>query len=92
MANTKSAEKNIRKTASRTLRNNATKSRIRTLQKKVIAAVAKGDAKAAEAELSAFSSAADKAAKTKVLHRNTATRVKNRLAAHIKKATAVAAK
>ena len=31
MANTRSAEKNIRKTRSRTLRNRATKSRIRTL-------------------------------------------------------------
>ena len=92
MANTKSAEKNIRKTASRTLRNNSTKSRIRTLQKKVVAAADKGDVAGAKAALSAFSSAADKAAKTKVLHRNNAIRVKNRLAARVAKASAPAAK
>ena len=86
MANTPSAEKNIRKTKVRTAANQATKSRIRTARKRVLAAVEKGDAKAAEAELSTFASLADKASKTKVLHKNTASRLKSRLAARLKKA------
>jgi len=93
MANTRSAEKNIRKTKARTLRNQATKSRVRTIRKRVLAAIDKGDVKAAETELSAFSSAADKAAKTRVLHKNTANRLKSRLALKIKaKALGTAAK
>ena len=89
MANTRSAEKNIRKTKARTLRNQATKSRVRTIRKRVLAAIEKGDVKTAEAELNSFASAADKAAKTKVLHKNTANRLKSRLALRIK-ATAAA--
>ena len=88
MANTRSAEKNIRKTKVRTVANQAAKSRIRTARKRVLAAVTKGDVKAAEAELSAFASVADKAAKTKVMHKNTASRLKSRLAQALKKASA----
>ncbi len=94
MANTRSAEKNIRKTKVRTAHNQTVKSRIRTARKRVLAAVEKGDVKAAEAELSAFASVADKASKTKVLHQNTASRLKSRLAGKVKatgKAPAAAA-
>ncbi|MCA1962861.1 MAG: 30S ribosomal protein S20 [Prosthecobacter sp.] len=80
MANIRSSEKDIRRTQARTVRNQAVKSRIRTLRKKVLAAVEKGDAAAAAAGLSEFASAADKAAKTKVLHKNTSSRLKGRLA------------
>lgn len=52
MANIRSAEKNIRKTTARTAHNQTVKSRIRTLRKKVIAAVTKKDAAAAAASLS----------------------------------------
>ncbi len=90
MANTRSAEKNIRKTKARTLRNQSTKSKVRTIRKRVLAAIEKGDVKTAETELSAFASAADKAAKTRVLHKNTANRLKSRLALKIT-ATAKAA-
>jgi len=93
MANTRSAEKNIRKTKARTLRNQSTKSRVRTIRKRVLTAIEKGDVKTAEAELSAFASAADKAAKTNVIHKNAANRLKSRLALQITaKAKAVAAK
>lgn len=85
MANIRSAEKNIRKTKTRTAHNQAVKSRLRTLRKKVVAAVEKGDAKAAEASLSEFASAADKAAKTKVIHKNAAARLKSRAAAKLAK-------
>ena len=88
MANIRSSEKDIRRTKARTARNQTVKSRIRTARKRVLAAVEKGDVKAAEAELNAFASVADKAAKTKVLHKNTASRLKSRLAGSIKKAGA----
>jgi len=80
MANIRSSEKDIRKTIKRTAANQAVKSRIRTLRKKVITAVEKGDVAAANASLSEFTAASDKAAKTKVLHKNTSSRFKSRLA------------
>ena len=49
MANIRSAEKNIRKTVKRTAANQSVKSRIRTLRKKVLTAIEKGDAAAASA-------------------------------------------
>ena len=83
MANTRSAEKNIRKTAKRTAANQSVKSRIRTLRRKVLAAIEKGDTAAANTGLNEFASAADKAAKTKVLHKNASSRLKSRLAVKI---------
>lgn len=85
MANIRSAEKDIRRTKTRTARNQAVKGRIRTLRKKVLAALANGDAKTAGAALAEFSSAADKAAKSKVIHKNTAARLKSRVAAKMAK-------
>ena len=86
MANIRSAKKNIRKTAARTLRNRAGKSRLRTLRKNVLAAIQKGDSKGAQAAYNKFASAADKAAKKHVIHANTASRLKSRVAAHFKAA------
>lgn len=83
MANIRSSEKDIRKSAKRTAANQAVKSRIRTLRKKVLAAVEKGDATAASAGLNEFASAADKAAKTSVLHKNASARLKSRLAVKV---------
>lgn len=88
MANTRSSEKDIRKTRTRNLRNTAIKSRIRTVRKRVLAALSTGDEKAAQTELSSFSSVADKAAKVRVIHKNTASRLKSRLAAKFKKPAA----
>jgi len=67
MANIRSAEKDIRKTTARTAHNQTVKSRIRTLRKKVVAAIEKKDAAAAAASLSEFASAADKAALEKAV-------------------------
>lgn len=50
MANIRSAEKNIRKTAVRTAHNQTVKSRMRTLRKNVLTAVEKKDAAAASYE------------------------------------------
>lgn len=83
MANIRSSEKDIRKTRKRTAHNQSVKSRIRTLRKKVLAAVDKGDVALANSSLSELASAADKAAKTKVLHKNTSSRMKSRLALKI---------
>ncbi len=88
MANTRSAEKNIRKTAARTLRNRSNKSRIRTLRKKVLAALQKGDKPKAQIAYNEFASAADKAAKKHMIHKNTASRLKSRVAAHFKTSAA----
>lgn len=83
MANIRSSEKDIRKTIKRTAANQAVKSRIRTLRKKVLSALESGDAATAASSLNEFSSAADKAAKTKVLHKNTSSRLKSRLATKV---------
>ncbi|MCB1228321.1 MAG: 30S ribosomal protein S20 [Verrucomicrobiales bacterium] len=83
MANTRSAEKNIRKTRKRTLANQTVKARLRTLRKKVQTAITSGDASAAQSSLREFASAADKAAKVHVIHKNTSSRYKSLLAKKI---------
>jgi len=83
MANTKSSEKSIRQTRTRTKRNRAKKTKIRVLRKEALAALAKGDKTAAQKAYDKFASAADKAAKTKTLHKNTASRLKSRMAARL---------
>lgn len=85
MANIRSSKKDIRRTEKRTALNQAKKSRIRTLRKKVLTAVTAGDTSAAQAAYNEFASAADKAAKTTTLHKNTASRLKSRVAAQIAK-------
>jgi small subunit ribosomal protein S20 len=85
MANTRSAEKNIRKTKARTIHNKAIGSRLRTFRKRVMDAIAKGDMALVSAEFGLFSSVADKAAKTNVIHKNKASRIKSRVSARIRK-------
>lgn len=91
MPNTRSAEKNVRKTLARTQRNRTMKSRIRTFRKRALEALKKGDLAAAQSAYNAFASAADKAAKKKTLHRNTASRLKSRLAKRFKTAAPASA-
>ena len=83
MANTKSAIKNIRKTAGQTERNRRIKTRLKTLNKKMQAAVESVDKEMAKTEAIAFVSALDKAAKTKIIHANAARRLKSSCAKHI---------
>ena len=72
MAHTQSAKKRIRQTIKRTAINRSIMSRVRTLRKKVAAAVAANDKEAAVAAYNTFASAIDKAAKkagiTKISH------------------------
>jgi small subunit ribosomal protein S20 len=90
MANIKSSQKDIRRTAKRTLANKASRSRLKTLSKTARETLKSGDeaktAKAVAATVSAF----DKAVKTGVVHKNKASRVKSRLAKASAKAKATA--
>lgn len=80
MANTKSAIKNTRKTATRTARNQSIKTRLKSLGKAVKTAAAGTDAEAARAAAIAYSSALDKAVKSHVIHRNAASNHKSQFA------------
>ncbi len=80
MANTKSAQKNHRKTVARTLRNRSRKTRLKTLAKKVQALAAAGDKEALRAAANEYISAMDRAAKTNLVHSNKANRTKASMA------------
>lgn len=80
MANTKSAQKRSRQTIVRTERNRAEKSRVKTLRKKALTAIAAGDKAAAAEAVNEFSSAVDKAAKRNLIHPNKAANLKSKTA------------
>jgi small subunit ribosomal protein S20 len=84
MANTASARKRIRQTKTRTLRNQARKSRMRTFIKKVETAIAGGDQQVAGEALRAAQPEMQRAAGKGVVHRNTVARKLSRLSAQIK--------
>ena len=83
MPNIRSSKKDIRRTATRTLRNKANRSKVKTFRKRVLEALAKGDSKAAQEAYNKFASAADKAAKSNAIHKNKASRLKSRVAARM---------
>ena len=80
MANTKSAEKRNRQNIKARERNRAHRSTLRTAIKKLRTAVASGDAARAQEILPETLSVIDKTAQKKVIHANTASRYKSRLA------------
>ncbi len=84
MANTASARKRIRQTKTRTERNRARKSRVRTFLRKVELALAGGDKSAAQAALQEAQPELHTAATKGVLHRNTVARKLSRLSSRIK--------
>jgi small subunit ribosomal protein S20 len=84
MANTASARKRIRQTKTRTARNQARKSRMRTFIKKVEAAIAGGKKEAAIEALRAAQPEMQRAAGKGVTHRNKVARKLARLSARIK--------
>ena len=88
MANTRSAAKQARASLRRGAQNKSIKSRLHTLEKKFLAAVAAKKAEDTNELYRLLSSALDKAAKTKVIHRNNASRKKSRLSARLKTAVA----
>lgn len=85
LANIKSAKKRIDVIATKTERNKAVKSRVRTYVKKVDVAVAAGDKDAAEAALLAATSEIDKATSKGVYHKNYASRKISRMAIAVNK-------
>ncbi len=80
MANHKSSIKRARQTLVRTERNRAEKSRMKTLRKKTLTAVASGDKEAAVKASSELAAAVDKAAKRRVIHPNKAANLKSKTA------------
>ncbi|MDE0835045.1 MAG: 30S ribosomal protein S20 [Akkermansiaceae bacterium] len=80
MANHKSSIKRIRQTIVRTERNRAEKSRMKTIRKKALAAIAAGNKEDASKAASEFSSVVDKAAKRNLIHPNKAANLKSKTA------------
>jgi small subunit ribosomal protein S20 len=79
MAHHKSAEKRIRQTPKRTLRNRARVSRIKTEVKKAETAIASGDKAAALAALKSAQPEMQRGVSKGVMHRNTVARKISRL-------------
>jgi small subunit ribosomal protein S20 len=84
MANTRSAAKQARASLRKGAQNKSIKSRLHSLEKKFLAAVSAQKSTDATELYRLLSSALDKAAKTRVIHRNNASRKKSRLSAHLK--------
>ena len=85
MANIKSAKKRILVAQTKTDRNKAIKSGVKTAIKKVNAAIESGDKAAASAALLAATSEIDTAASKGVYHKNNASRKVSRLATAVNK-------
>lgn len=85
MANIKSAKKRILVIETKTLRNKMIKSKVKTLVKKVDAAVAENNKAAADAALNEAIVAIDKAAAKGVYHKNTAARKISRITKAVNK-------
>lgn len=83
MANHLSALKRARQTETRTTRNRANTSKLRTQLRELREAIAKGDKAAAEQSYRQTVSALDKAIQKGTLHENTASRYKSRLGKHV---------
>ena len=88
MANHASALKKHRRDEKRRLLNRQHRSRVRTQVKKMRRALASGDAEAARALMPETASILDRTAKLGVIHDNTASRTKARLARALQSLTA----
>ena len=88
MPHSVSARKRVRQNETHHVRNRAVKSSVRTSVKRFRAHVAAGDLDKARAEYAAVVKKLDQAAAKRVLHKNTASRYKSRLAALLNRASA----
>ncbi len=77
MANSQSALKRVRQTATRSARNQALKSRVKSARKAAIDAIESGDKAAIDKALGSLYSAADRAVKNGAVHRNYSSRLKS---------------
>jgi small subunit ribosomal protein S20 len=84
MANTKSAQKAVRKIARRTAVNKSRRSQMRTYVRKVEDAIAANDASAAADALRSAEPLVARAAQKGILHKNAASRKISRLAKRVK--------
>lgn len=83
MANIKSAKKRITVIETKTLRNKMIKTKIKTVIKKLEAAIASGDKAAANESLKVAISEISKATSKGIFHKNTASRKISRLTAQV---------
>ncbi len=83
MANVKSAEKRARQAIRKKKNNETWSSRVKTFEKKLLAAIDKKDAKEAQKALVTFMSQMDRASQTGVLHARNAARKIGRLAKRV---------
>lgn len=88
MANHVSALKRARQTEKKTATNRANKSRMRSALRSLRTALTSGDAATLDTTFQATVSVLDKSVQKGVLHKNTASRYKSRLAARVKAAKA----
>ena len=88
MPNIQSAKKRVKVSEKKNLRNRMVKSAVRTSVKKFESALA-SDPQSANVQLTATTSAIDKAASKGIIHKNAANRKKARLAKQLSKAAAV---
>lgn len=88
MANIKSALKRIKVTEAKTLRNRMVKSSVKTFVRKFEDSLAAGNIEEAKRLYPRVSHVIDKAAAKGILHRNTASRKKSKLAIKLNKAAA----
>ena len=85
MPNTKSAERRMRNSARKQLKNRSVKSRLGTLEKNYATFATSGKKAEATTAFRELSAALDKAAKAGVVHRATASRKKSRLELRLNK-------
>lgn len=86
MANTSSAQKDIRKNARRRTRNRLVKVKTRSIVKRAVGAIEDGEADAA-AQVRQAQIELDSAASKGIIHKNLAARKKSRLMKSLRKAT-----
>jgi small subunit ribosomal protein S20 len=84
MANSAQARKRARQAVATNARNASLKSALRTAVKKVKKAIVAGDKAAAATQLQSSQAVIDRIADKRIVHKNTASRTKSRLAQAIK--------
>ena len=84
MPHSASAKKRHRQNLRNRERNRAVKSDLKTQVRKLLDAIAAGDAAKAKDELRAVARKADRAAASKTIHKNRAARIKSRLTTRVK--------
>jgi small subunit ribosomal protein S20 len=91
VANSPQARKRARQAETRRKHNASLRSMVRTYLKKVISAIASGDAEAAKVAYAAATPIIDRMADKGIIHKNKAARHKSRLSAQIKAMSTAAA-